>query len=90
MTPGTVAIVAGIIAGVWAALLGTAYGVRVAGWSQGASLAAATGCYLVLAAGALLWLGPGTRGWLGAAGVLAPYAMAVALAVYARSDGPRA
>ncbi len=90
MTPGTVAIVAGIIAGVWGTLLGTAYGVRVAGFSRGASLAAVTGCYLVLAAGALLWLGPGTRGWLGAAGMLAPYAMAVALVVCARINEPRA
>lgn len=92
MTLEALAIVAGIIVSVWAALLGTAYGVRVAGWSRNASLAAVTACYLVLTVGALLWLGLTTRGWLGVAGMLAPYAMAMALAVFVRPriDGPRA
>ena len=72
MTPGTPVIVALLIAGVWAALIGTAYVARVAGYGRSGSLAAVTGCYLALAGGALLWLGRGTNGWLGAAGMLAP------------------
>ena len=40
VTPATLVIVAAIVAGVWAALLGTAYAVRLADFGRGASLAA--------------------------------------------------
>lgn len=84
MTVGTLVIVAAIVAGVWAILLGTAYAVHVAKLGRAASLVAVTTCYLALAVCALLWLGPGTRGWLGAAGMLAPFATAVAVTIYVR------
>ncbi len=84
MTVGTLVIVAAIVAGVWAILLGTAYAVHVAKLGRAASLVAVTACYLALAVCALLWLGPGTRGWLGAAGMLAPFATAVAVTIYVR------
>ena len=84
VTPGTLLIVAAIVAGVWAILLGTAYAVHVAKLGRKASLVTVTACYLALAAGALLWLGPGARGWLGAAGMLAPFATAVAITIYVR------
>ena len=85
LTPIALLLVAAIIVAVWALLLGTAYVARVtAGRGVGTSLAAVTICYFALAMLALLWLGTGSRGWLSAAGMLAPYATALALSVSAR------
>ena len=57
---------------VWGMLLGVAYVSR--------SALAVIGCYLVISALALLILGAGWQGWAGAAGMLLPCAVAVALA----------
>lgn len=67
------------IVAVWIALFGTAYVAR--GLGRAAAVGAVTACYAAAAGLALHWLGWGMQGRLGAAGMLVPYAAAVALAI---------
>ena len=73
-----------VIVVVWTALFGTACAARRLG--RVAAVGAVTACYVAAASLALHWLGWGAQGMLGAAGMLVPYAAAVAIAIVRRRD----
>ncbi len=68
------------IVAAWAILPGGAYfGRCLLGAKRGPLIVAVTSAYVVLCGLAIWWLGEGWQGWAGAAGMLVPYALAVAL-----------